>query len=213
MVPGPPIGDRLTQTLLLIRHGDVEEAYRKRFRGRLDVALSPRGEAQALSVRNALRKESVDAVLASPLERTRKTAAPFCATPELSEGLLEIDFGLWDGLTFDEIAAQWPGQVDRWAAFDPTFGFPGGETLQGFGDRMEQLRKALVARPEKTLALFTHGGVVRMLICKLLGLDIRHYLLFESQVGSISRVTLFPEGRGVLTGLNDISHLKEEGLE
>ena len=145
--------------------------------------------------------------------RHRKTAAPFCATPELSEGLLEIDFGLWDGLTFDEIAAQWPGQVDRWAAFDPTFGFPDGETLQGFGDRMEQLRKALVARPEKTLALFTHGGVVRMLICKLLGLDIRHYLLFESQVGSISRVTLFPEGRGVLMGLNDISHLKEEGLE
>ena len=144
-------------------------------------------------------------ILCSPLLRTRETAGiALGAGRDLhhDDDLREIDFGRWEGMSFAEIAAADPAAVDRWAALDEDFAFPGGEGIGAFRERIGAAAGRIAADPAGTVVAITHGGVIRLLICRFLGLDYRHYLLFDVRPASISEIRI-EGGRGVLTRLND----------
>ena len=93
--------------------------------------------------------------------------------------LREVDFGDWEGLSFEEISKADPEGAGKWCVCDPEFTFPRGENLAGFLERVGAAAKILTTGKYKTVAAFTHGGVIRFMLCRLLGLEITKHIIFE----------------------------------
>ncbi|MGH2815226.1 MAG: histidine phosphatase family protein, partial [Actinomycetota bacterium] len=150
--------------LYLIRHGETEWSRARRHTGRTDLPLSPVGEAEARALGEHLRGLQVDRVLSSPLTRATTTAAlaGFGDRVELSDALLEFDYGEYEGRTTAEIRASRPG----WDLFRD--GCPGGETVERAAVRARTLLDDLAAADGRVL-LFSHGHQLRILACVFLG--------------------------------------------
>jgi broad specificity phosphatase PhoE len=144
--------------LYLIRHGETEWSRARRHTGRTDLPLSPAGEAEARALGEHLDGLEVDRVLSSPLRRAAATAAlaGFGDRVELTDALLEFDYGEYEGLTTAEIRAARPG----WDLFRD--GCPGGETVEAAAARGRQLLDSL-ARRDGRIMLFSHGHQLRIL--------------------------------------------------
>jgi alpha-ribazole phosphatase len=203
----------MVSRLILIRHGDPGDRWRGRYIGRTDVPLSAEGRRQAEALAGPAGRLKGAHFLASPLRRARETAEIALGDRgcfEIDNDLREIDFGRWEQMSFTEIAAAEPAQVERWAALDEAFVFPEGEGIRAFGERIQAAAKRFAAAPGRTVVLFAHGGVIRFLICHFLGLAERDHLLFDIGPASISEIRI-EEEKGVLTRLNDRHHLEAAG--
>ncbi len=199
--------------LLFVRHGLTEFNTARRFMGFSDVELSPAGRRQATSLRDALATETLDAVYSSDLKRTLQTAAitigkrdlEIVACPELRE----CNYGGCEGLTFNEIGEQYPDVAAMCANFTPELEFPDGENFAGFQARTcDFLGRLEKHQPSETVLVVSHGGPLKVLLCRLLGIDTSHWLKFGIDNGSLSIVLLSPRGT-LLARLNDTSHLGE----
>ena len=198
----------MTRRVILIRHGDLGEGCRGRYIGRTDVPLSEGGKHQAAALAGELGRLKGAHILCSPLLRARETAGIALGVDmvcDIDADLREIDFGRWEGMGFAEIAAADPAAIDHWTSLNEDFAFPGGESIDDFRKRIGAVAGRIAADPAATVVAFTHGGVIRFLICRFLGLDDRHYLLFDVRPGSLSELSL-DGGRGVLSRLNDRHH-------
>ncbi len=195
----------MANRLLLARHAETALTRDGRFIGVTDLPLSAAGREQARALARIVAAHAPARVLASPLRRCRETVelatGNTCLPVEYLADLREIDFGAWEGLTFAEIVARDPELVNQWAVWAADFSFPGGEGLGQFQARIETVAANLRARPEETLLVVAHGGVIRALLCHLLHLAPRNYLLFEIKPARLSVVELYNEG-GVLAALN-----------
>ncbi|MEJ2200962.1 MAG: histidine phosphatase family protein [Desulfuromonadaceae bacterium] len=174
---------------------------------------SPLGQRQAAALSRCRELRRCREAFCSPLLRVRETLAhsELDLICHQDADLREIDFGRWEGLSFAEIAHDYPIEVNRWARLERDFRFPEGEAYIDFLQRIQKAADRIArtaAAQTEPLAVFAHGGVIRALICHWLGLPAKHYLLFEVEPASISTVRLFGD-RGLLTGLNDPGHLRE----
>ncbi len=188
----------MARRLILIRHGQVEERYAGRFVGSTDAALSPAGLRQARGLAPYLAQQRPGACFSSPLQRCTGTARAAVAGLALRVGLdgdlREADFGAWEGLSFPEIAGRDAEAVDRWARFVPGFRFPGGESVADFMKRITAAAERMAAVPEETVVAFTHGGVIRFMLCALLRLEPRSYGAFAVSPGGVAELALFEGG-------------------
>ena len=154
--------------LYLVRHGETEWSRARRHTGRTDLPLSPVGEAEARALGQHLRGLEVDRVLSSPLRRATATAAlaGFGDRVELTDALLEFDYGEYEGRTTAEIRATRPG----WDLFRD--GCPGGETVEDAAGRARALLAGLAELAESNgrILLFSHGHQLRILTACFLGL-------------------------------------------
>lgn len=144
---------------------------------------------------------------ASPMLRCRQTVEAIfpeavipSAAVQFDNDLREIDFGRWETLSFEEAAASDPSQVERWAAFQPDFTFPEGENLGAFFRRAASAADRLAADEAPVVLAVTHGGVIRAMLCHLLGLEPRQHVAFRIDYGALAVVDVF-DGRGVLSQL------------
>lgn len=119
---------------------------------------------------------------------------------ELDPDLVEVDFGEWEGCFFQQLEQTHPDLIRAWAEFRPDFAFPGGERLADFKTRIRRAAARLAAGDEPVVVVFTHGGVIRSLVCHFLGLPFKHYLLFDVPYAAVVTLRLWGE-RGVLSGL------------
>lgn len=197
--------------LILIRHGDIDPEWQGRYLGRTDVPLSGEGRRQAARLAGAIPSGRSVSCFTSPLRRAVETAGIALAgmglAAEADTELREVDFGDWEGLSFAQISTLDAEGVRRWDSWDAHFAFPGGERLRDFLGRVGRVAQRLASVRTETVVVFTHGGIVRSLICHYLGLESRNYLLFDVAPASVTTIRLF-DGRGVLARLNDCCHLK-----
>ena len=152
-------------SLLVIRHGETAWNAEHRIQGHLDIPLSATGIRQAACLADRLAGETVDAVYSSELARAWLTAAPLAARLGLDiiadTRLRERSFGVFEGLTVDEIATQHPEGFRRWRERDPAWAIDGGESGQQLIDRVLSALHDIVARHRgETVAVVTHGGVL-----------------------------------------------------
>lgn len=173
--------------VVLVRHGETVWHKENRYAGRSDVALTPRGEAQALVLARWAGSAGLDAVWSSPLSRARRTAQPAAAAAalplEIDERLVELDFGRGEGKTSVEMKAEFPAERNAFEA-DPARHFlPGGEDPEAAADRgLLALADIAAALPEQGRALVVaHNTLIRLLLCRMLGVPLSRYR------------TLFPE--------------------
>ena len=120
--------------LLLIRHGETAWNAEHRIQGQLDIPLSPQGMLQAAQLAEFLADEPVSAIYSSELSRAWLTAAPLASRLELEviaePRLRERSFGIFEGLTLDEIAERHPDEFREWRARHPAWRPQGGESGQ-----------------------------------------------------------------------------------
>ena len=163
---------RMTGTILLIRHGESALGAERRYTGHSSTPLTPRGRRQVTRLRRHLAGFKRIRAVSSDLERCRETARIlFPDRPvRFLKGLRELDFGAWEGLTYDEIARRFRDRFDRWVEDPFRAAPPRGETLRTLQRRIRDcvrrllLRHSRDARPEETLIIVTHGGPIRALL-------------------------------------------------
>ena len=153
--------------LILIRHGQTELNRGPFFQGQIDVPLNAIGVAQAARLAERLAGEPLDAMVCSDLLRTRQTAAPACARLALDAApdaaLREQRFGLFEGLSFDEVAERHPDAFAAWLGHEAGYAVPGGESVVRFHARVVAAVRAVAARHAgRRVAVVTHGGVLDM---------------------------------------------------
>ena len=192
--------------LLLTRHCETGQDYYGRFVGSSDIGLGPLASEQAERLAGVIEGYGPEAVYCSPLKRARKTAELVDGHIGLGEiviedGLREIDFGRWEGLSFAEIAMRDTELVNRWAVWSPDFAFPEGEAVSDFLARTQEMADRLAALDQETILVIAHGGVVRAMLCHYLRLPPEHYLLFDVKPARLVAIDVFAEG-GVLAGFN-----------
>ena len=179
--------------LVLVRHADVDDAARGRCYGTLDVGLSEAGRAQAARLARALSAEPLDAVVSSPRVRALETAtaiaAPHGVEVGIEPGLRELDFGEFEGRTYDEIAASLPDVYAQWMTTPTTVRFPGGESYADLRARALAVVAALRdAQDDATIVAVTHGGVVRAVLSEALGIPAERIFRIAVEPASVSIV-------------------------
>ena len=201
----------MAKRLILVRHARVDAAYAGRLLGSTDAPLDPSGHVQAESLAARLKRWNPQVCYRSPMLRCRQTAA--IAAPDLAThvdaDLREIDFGQWENHTFAEAAAADPSLVDRWAAFDADFAFPGGERVGDFLRRVQAAAERLKQVDADTVLVVAHGGVVRAMLCCLLGIEPRKYAAFHVPYTALAVVDLV-DGHGVLAAMESDQPTEEE---
>jgi alpha-ribazole phosphatase len=159
--------------ILFIRHAETDMT--GTFCGHSNPPLNTRGRSQLSEILHTIRSESICEVYASDLLRTRQTgdaiAAGRAIECQLRPALREINFGQWEGLTWKEITQRNSAHAQRWLADYPSLPAPGGERICDFERRVLVEVKSLAMRAtgESVVAVVTHGGVLRTILCRLCG--------------------------------------------
>jgi len=188
--------------LILMRHARIDASHRGQLIGATDVALDPPAEEHARTLADHVMRWGPQVCYCSPKQRCRQTAAAVAPQlpPHFDADLREIDFGEWETRVFADVVAQDSAMLDRWAAFDLDFTFPGGERVGDFLRRVEAAADRLIHAQAETVLAVAHGGVIRAMICHLLGLEPRKYVAFHVPYATTVVIDLF-DGKGVLAAL------------
>lgn len=154
--------------IFMVRHGQTVWNVDKRFRGTVDVPLNEKGRKDALRVAERLADVGLEAVYTSPLSRAREVAAPIAGEAGLGvisdhEGLLNLDYGDWHGLTKEECATRDPQAWRLYRERPERARCPGGEALADAADRVTAALVDLARRhPRGVVAAVSHGVMVRL---------------------------------------------------
>lgn len=202
--------------IYLIRHGETEYHVQGCALGRIDAGLNELGSKQAERVSEALKGSGVGAIYSSPLLRCRQTAAPLEKATGLEltviDGFQEIDLGEWDGLQFSEIYRTGGDTFSRWMTEPAEVRIPGGEKLNEVYERVIAAAMEMLAGhgADENMAVFSHGGPLRLLLCAAMGLDINRIFRVELDLCSISSIKFFSdtiEENTAVAKVNDTCHL------
>jgi broad specificity phosphatase PhoE len=198
--------------IILVRHGHVDWLMPERFRGRAELPLSSRGRRQAVVAAGYIAASwKPDAVYTSPLGRCRETgaaiAAPFRLEPHPIDGLSDIDYGEWQGLTRDQAKEHWPDETELWFRVPHLTAIPGGETLAVVLSRASAaLRDVLRHHPDQTVVLVGHDSVNRVLLLFTLELPLSRYWHLRQDPCGINEL-IFDNGSFVVGSINQTQHL------
>jgi probable phosphoglycerate mutase len=199
-------------TLILVRHGHVEGIEPSRFRGRTELALTPRGEREALAVRDRIASVWRPSIIfSSPMGRCRRTAEriaqAFHLHVRVEPELNDIDYGQWHGLTPDEVHAQWPDEVALWYAAPHRVAIPSGESLQDVATRVARLLRRIVhEHAGQTVVAVGHDSVNRVILLDALDLPLSRYWCITQAPAAIDVID-FEEHRLSVRTLNETQHL------
>jgi broad specificity phosphatase PhoE len=230
--PGPRgLVDRpINGLLVFVRHGQTTDLVEGRIQGQRNVPLSALGERQAsLTAERFASRDGIPglpvparspvAIRHSPLLRTTRTAAVIARSlgvedrVEADDDLREMGFGVWEGLTVDEIDARYPGSRDRWLA-DPTRPPDHGEDLgsvdrrvrRAIGRATHDLGESESRAEPPWLLLVGHGGAFQLALAGLLGLPLTRFWSFAFDLCGISVVEIHPD-RATVRAHNLTDHL------
>jgi len=175
--------------LYLTRHGEVVN--HGVYNGQTDVDITPLGVGQMERLRDLLQDKPLRAVYSSDLLRTRKGAeivgAPRGLKPESFAEFREVNFGRWQGLTYQQVMDQYPTDIPQWMNNLETFRIPEGESLGDVRERaMPRLRELLELHRGQEILLVSHGALNRLFIAEALRLPYAHLLRIEQEYGCLN---------------------------
>lgn len=188
----------------LLRHGQTILNQDVRYRGQRDLPLNRTGRREALAAARALADARVEAVYASPLARALEVGTAIAAANLLEDvvehqGLLNLDYGRWEGLTREECRTVDPEAWERYLTDPEHAHCPGGESLAAAADRVVRALRELGERHAgATVAAVSHGVMLRLAVLRIAGPITENWqfalppdgsLTFEIEDGEIRLVT------------------------
>jgi probable phosphoglycerate mutase len=201
---------------LLLRHGQTPMSVQKRYAGlspKTDAPLTDTGVRQAVAAAKRLASAGIDAIVASPLQRTVRTAEEVAAVtgvPVLTdEGFRETNFGAWEGLTFAEVRERWPSELTTWLA-DPSVAPPGGESFDQVSERVTAaLHRILAERAHQTVLIVSHVTPIKTLVAAALLAPPAALYRMHLDVAALCEIDWYADGPAVLRSFNDTAHLSQ----
>jgi len=194
--------------LFLIRHGNtVDEESKKVYKGRLDIPLSRTGVERMERAGGFLASFKIDRVYTSSLSRSiesgRIVARALSLDVQIDPAFDEVDFGLWEGLSFLEIRERYPKELGLWMEDPGAHPPPQGESFRHARKRsMEGLRRIVKDSRESTIAIVAHAGILRSMIFSLLNLRLARLFRLGQDYGCINIVDIYDDGAASLNLLN-----------
>jgi probable phosphoglycerate mutase len=202
----------VTTVTHLLRHGQTEHTPERRFSGRNELPLSRAGRVEAEAAAARAVDLGIEAVIASPLRRTRETAEIVAAALGLPVGfdtdLVELDFGDIEGLTFGEAAARHPLAARRFMS-DISVAAPGGESIHDVATRVARARRRILDdHAGKTVLVVSHVTPIKLFLAAGLGTgdEVVHRVFLEA--ASLCTVAWSSDGRTSVRLVNDTAHLR-----
>ena len=179
----------------LVRHGTTQYNLENRFQGHLDIPLSNQGIEQAKKLADYLKDKKIDAIYTSDLKRAEQTAEYIAAAKSMKYRLLpslrEVDVGELEGLRWHEVKKEYPD----WVKKQHVHGYPGGETRIEIERRVSNLWDSVVKRHKGDgVVLVTHGGIIKALICQILGISQEDRSNFIVDNASVSTIIVADSG-------------------
>ena len=204
----------LTATrLYLVRHGQVADGHTDRYHGQNDVALSPTGIRQCEALAAYLQDVPFAGIYSSDLERTRLGAEIIGRGRGLTVQPLpefrEIHFGIWEGLTFQEIMDRYPEELRR--RFDDlaNYRIPGGESLKDLEARaLPKLAELRQRHDGQSFLLVAHAGINRVILSKAMNLDLNYIFRLDQAYAGLNIIDYYPD-LAVVRLLNGIFYPSE----
>lgn len=193
--------------LYLVRHGETELNKEFRFIGRTDIGLSENGRLQAETVAERFSKKKIKAVYSSDMLRAVQTAEiitePHGLNVKQVEGLREIDFGNWEGLTYYEIEEMDGDHLTAWIEDPININIPKGETWEHFESRvLKSLSSIIEEEKDGEVIIVSHGGPIKLLVGHYYGRDPEFFSSFWPSPGTVSVVEIMG-GKAQILVLND----------
>ncbi len=200
--------------LYLIRHGQTDWNVAGKIQGSTDIPLNDMGRRQAACLARGMEKRPVEKVFTSTLSRAYETGLAIGKSQnvpvERLEGLEEVGYGVWEGMTMEEIQEQYPKELELWYNSPVDVAPPEGESQVQVYDRCGRALETILAQARGDVAIVSHGATVVFLLEYLLR-DTRKDEDEDIIVGnaSISTIEYDPETKVFrLARLNDQEHLK-----
>ncbi|GAB6100512.1 alpha-ribazole phosphatase [Halanaerocella petrolearia] len=198
--------------VILVRHGETSWNQAGKFQGSKDIPLNDKGITQARKLAERLERTEIDAIYASDLSRASKTAEIIAQDHNLSveerSALQEIDFGQWEGLTFNDLERDYQTEFEAWEQDPVNNGAPSGENLGEFETRLvTSLKKILTHHSEERILLVAHGGVIRVLVATFLGMPLAKCWRLTQANTAISQLNFYDD-EVILELFNCTAHLK-----
>lgn len=202
--------------IYLIRHGQTQWNKEKIFRGRKDIPLNERGREEAQALANHLAGIEFKACYASPLGRAFETAEivarPHGLPVQVDEGIIDINYGTWEGNTDDEVRKRFRSLHEKWHSAPHRVRFPQGESL------IMVKRRALYAlqgirskHPDGRVLVISHRAVNKVLLCAMLGLGNSAFWRVI-QDNCAYNILILSQETSVVALMNDTCHLRMAGL-
>lgn len=197
--------------IILVRHGQTIWNKLGKYQGQADVELSDAGKRQAELLGENFPINHIDVVFASPLIRARETAEAVARKFNLAvvtcEEFREINFGDWEGLTYDEIHQKWPQEHDMLFQSPDQLTCPNGESFAEVQKRAAgKMLEIIKEYDEKVVVITAHGGVIRTMLCHALGMPLKNMWHIKQDNTALNIVSAYEEGMTVEL-MNSTVHL------
>ena len=205
------LSDRPT-TIVLVRHGHVQGIAPPSFRGRTDLPLTEYGVRQAELTRDYLVATiHPTAAYASPLSRCMRTgeiiAQPYAIAVAPLLEFIDIDYGDWQGKTFEDVRSTTPAAFSDWLRIPHLTAIPHGEALAGVAARITHVMRDMLSRHRgETVLLVGHDSVNRVFLLLALELPLSRFWHLHQDPCAVNRLTYGNSG-WVAKSINQTAHL------
>lgn len=201
----------------LVRHGELTTSAEWRYVGQRDVPLNDTGREQIRRLGLHLRGEPVHALFCSDLSRTRESAAllaeQFNVQPVAHAAFREIDLGVWEGLTLEEITERFGEQYRARCAAVGHYRVAGGESFCDVRDRAVPVLERCVAQCRgRTVMIVAHGGTNRVLLAHCLGMPLDNLVRIEQRYACVNIIDFY-DGVPVVVCMNGTGYAPGGGAQ
>ena len=198
--------------LMLVRHGVTEWNVTQRIQGQSDTHLAPDGVHQARMLTIHFPFDTVDAIYSSDLHRAMTTAEVIASRYNLEvipvKEFREINFGSWEGKTFEDIAKEYPADFKKFFLQPDMLMIKGGETFAELQNRAMTMLKRIVhdSGDNKHIVIVMHGAIIRTIIAAILDMPLRKMWAIKQQNTAVN-ILRIDDGAYSIELLNDTHHL------
>ncbi len=188
----------VTNRIVLVRHGEPVAATKGMVYGKLDVGLSENGKAQIVNTAQWLNKFNLAAIYSSPrtraAESARIVAGKFGLNIIIESRFAEMDFGEFEGATYDDVKTRFPDVYECWMTRPTEVKFPNGESFALMRGRvLTAIEELKIRHANQTIVIFSHGGVNRIALTESFGLPTENLFRLEQNYGCANVIDFYSD--------------------
>jgi len=203
----------MVKRIYILRHGETQWNKEEIFRGRSDIPLNETGLKQAEMASFYFKDKNIDRIFSSPLLRAMQTARAVSKTTgkeiEIVEEFIDMNFGIWEGLTIKEVENNYPHNFAIWVKNPQKLYLEGGETLEAVRKRIASGFEKIFSEKNENLLIVTHRAICKIMVLFLLDMGNEFFWAMKFDPASITLLEK-NNNRFILTFSNNTSHLQSK---
>jgi broad specificity phosphatase PhoE len=199
--------------LILIRHGETDYTTQRRYCGISNPTLNNKGKQQAQAIAERLKIFKIDKIYSSDLKRACQTSKILFKNRKFEKlsDFREINFGIFEKLTYEEIMEQHSEPYQKWIDNPLENKIPQGEGLSELNQRVNEKLSAVISENKnKTVAIVTHGGPIRIILCEVLKYHLKNFFEIKQNINALNIIDYDDQLQARVIKMNDTSHLNAE---